>query len=411
MLFFADLHIHSKYSRATSKEMVPEMIWKWAQIKGITVVGTGDFTHPAWLKELKDKLKPCGNGLFSLKTEFSADDIPDLCRADVFFMLSAEISSIYTKYGKTRKIHSLILVPDIDDAEKIQKALSFLGNISSDGRPILGLDAKTLLDIVLDICPDALVIPAHAWTPHFSVFGSSGFDSLFECYEDRACHISAIETGLSSDPSMNRMISALDSISLVSNSDAHSPSKIGREANIINAELSYKGIINAIKTKDGFVGTVEFYPEEGKYYHDGHRACGVNFTPEDTIRHGYICPICGKKLTVGVLHRVRTLADRKRGFKPEGAPSALYLIPLIEIIGNVLNVGTNSKKAENMYWRTIRALGNELKILKDIPLDDVEKAGMSLISDAISRVRSGHVHITPGFDGSYGKIKIPGFAV
>jgi len=410
MPFFADLHIHSKYSRATSREMVPEIIWKWAQIKGITVVGTGDFTHPAWLEELREKLEPCGNGLFRLKGEFAADDIPDVCRADVFFMLSTEISSIYTKYGKTRKVHSLILVPYIDDAEKIQKALSRLGNIKSDGRPILGLDAKTLLEIVLDICPDALIIPAHAWTPHFSVFGaSSGFDSLYDCYEDRVCHISAIETGLSSDPSMNWMLSALDDISLISNSDAHSPSKLGREANIFNTELSYKGIINAIKTKDGFVGTIEFFPEEGKYHHDGHRVCGVNFSPEDTIRHRYICPVCGGKLTVGVLHRVEALADRKKGARPNAAPSFSHMIPLIEIIGNALNVGANSKTAEKIYWKMIRMLGNELKILKDISLDDIEKAGTPLIREAISRMRSGHVHVTPGFDGEYGKIKILDF--
>ena len=270
MRFIADLHIHSKYSRATSREMSPESIWKWAQLKGITVIGTGDFTHPKWFQELNEKIEPTGNGLFKLKKDFQKNDIPDSCKGDVSFLLSAEISCIYSKNGKTRKIHSLIFVPDFKDAAKINIALSKIGNLAADGRPILGLDAKELLKIVLEASPDAMLVPAHAWTPHFSVFGAvSGFDSLEECFEDLAPYIHAIETGLSSDPAMNRRLSALDKITLISNSDAHSPSKIGREANIFDTEISYRAITDAIKTRKGFLGTIEFFPEEGKYHYDG----------------------------------------------------------------------------------------------------------------------------------------------
>jgi len=407
MRFIADLHIHSKYSRATSKDMAPEALWKWAQLKGITVVGTGDFTHPAWFQELREKVEPTGSGLFRLKKEYETSDIPDACKSDVFFMLSSEISSIYSKNGRTRKIHSIVLVPDFADAAKIQTALSKIGNIRSDGRPILGLDAKILLKIVMDMCPHAVVIPAHAWTPHFSVFGAaSGFDSLDECYEELTPHISAIETGLSSDPSMNWRVSALDHITLISNSDAHSPSKMGREANIFNTELSYKAIAKSIKMREGFLGTIEFFPEEGKYHFDGHRACGVNLSPQDTVKHNYLCPVCGKKVTVGVMHRVGKLADREDGFKPEGALPFFSSIPLPEILGECLGVGASSKTVDKEYRKLLHNLGNEFKILMDIPLDDIKSTGTPLIREAISRMRSGNVHITPGFDGKYGKVKI-----
>jgi uncharacterized protein (TIGR00375 family) len=407
MRFIADLHVHSKYSRATSVDMAPEALWKWAQIKGITVVGTGDFTHPAWFQELKEKLEPTGSGLFRLKEKYESNNVPDSCRADVSFMLSSEISCIYSKNGRTRKIHSIVLVPDFADVAKIQAALSKIGNIKSDGRPILGLDAKTLLKIVMDLCPDAMLIPAHAWTPHFSIFGaSSGFDSLEECYEELAPHVSAIETGLSSDPPMNRRLSALDRITLISNSDAHSPSKMGREANIFDTELSYKAIINAIETRNGFSGTIEFFPEEGKYHYDGHRVCGVNLSPADTVRHNYTCPVCGKKVTVGVMHRVNMLADREEGFKPDGAPGFYSTIPLTEILAETLGVGAGSKTVDKVYQNLLHKLGNEFKILMDIPPGDIEYAGTPLIREAVSRMRSGNVHITPGFDGKYGKVKI-----
>ncbi len=407
MRFIADLHIHSRYSRATSRDMSPEALWKWAQLKGISVIGTGDFTHPQWLKELKEKLKPEGNGLFSLKRALQTSDVPDSCRAGVFFLLSSEISCIYSKGGKVRKIHSIVLAPNFRDAEKINAALSKVGNLKSDGRPILGLDAKELLRIVMDISPDAMLIPAHAWTPHFSVFGAaSGFDSMEECFEELTPHIHALETGLSSDPSMNWRLSSLDGITLISNSDAHSPAKIGREANIFDTGYSYEAITEAIRTRKGFVGTIEFFPEEGKYHYDGHRACGVSLSPKETIKHNYLCPVCGKKVTVGVLHRVEKLADREEGFRPASAPGFHSIIPLTEIIAETLKVGANSRAVGKKYFSLLETLGNEFRILMDCSVDDIEKAGTPEIAEAVSRMRKGEVHIEPGFDGEYGKVKI-----
>lgn len=407
MPFIADLHIHSKYSRATSKDMSPENIWKWAQLKGISVIGTGDFTYPKWFKELQEKLESAGNGLFRLRNSFMAKDIPDSCRADVYFMLTAEISCIYSKNRKTRKIHSILFMPDFASAAKINIALAKMGNLNADGRPILGLDVKELLKIVLDLSADAMLVPAHAWTPHFSIFGAeSGFDSLEECFEDLTPHVCAIETGLSSDPIMNWRISALDKITLLSNSDAHSPSKIGREASILDTDISYKAIIDAIKTRKGFIGTIEFFPEEGKYHYDGHRACGISLSPKETIRHNYLCPVCGKRVTVGVMHRVEKLADRDEGFKPEGSPSFYSIIPLSEIIAEVLKVSPNSKAVDREYQNLIQKLGNEFKILLDVSLNDIESAGSLLIREAIARMRKGDLHIVPGFDGEYGRIKI-----
>ncbi|MBI5740088.1 MAG: DNA helicase UvrD [Nitrospirae bacterium] len=405
MPFIADLHIHSKYSRATSKDMSPESIWRWAQLKGITVIGTGDFTHPEWTRELREKLEPAGNGLFTLKEKFRAVDVPGPCSADVMFLLSAEISCIYGKNGKTRKVHSIILAPDFDDVARINLALSKIGNLSSDGRPILGLDAKELLRIALEAAPDSMLVPAHAWTPHFSVFGAaSGFDALEDCFEELTPHIYALETGLSSDPAMNRRLSALDGLTLISNSDAHSPAKIGREASVFNTAVSYNGIIDALKKKKGFAGTIEFFPEEGKYHHDGHRLCNVSFSPEETIRHNYLCPVCGKKVTVGVMHRVELLADRPEGAGP-GAPFH-SIIPLTEIIAETLKVGVNSKAVDKVYQKLLQELGNEFNILMEVPLGDIEKAGSPVLREAVSRMRAGNVNIAPGYDGEYGKVKI-----
>ena len=407
MRFIADLHVHSHYSRATSKDMCPEGIWKWAQLKGITVIATGDFTHPAWLKELAAKLDGAGNGLFTLKKGYHADDVPSSCKADIQFILSAEISCIYSKNGKTRKVHSVLIVPDFAAAARINLALSKIGNLNADGRPILGLDAKELLKITLDAAPDAMLIPAHAWTPHFSVFGAaSGFDSLEECYEELAPSIFAIETGLSSDPLMNWQLSCLDRLTLVSNSDAHSAAKIGREANILDTEISYPAIIKAIKSRQGFIGTIEFFPEEGKYHYDGHRDCGVSLTPEETIRYDYRCPVCRRKVTVGVMHRVEKLADRKRGFRPENAPAYTSIVPLPEIIAEGLKCGVNTKKVTARYFSLLERLGNEFNILMQAPLDDIERAGTPLIREAVSRMRQGNVHITPGYDGEFGKVRI-----
>jgi uncharacterized protein (TIGR00375 family) len=407
MRLIADLHIHSHYSRATSKDMCPEGIWKWAQLKGISVIGTGDFTHPKWLKELDEKLESHGNGLFSLRKKYRTDDVPESCKADVNFILSAEISCIYSKNGRTRKVHSIILAPDFASAARLNLALSKIGNLHSDGRPILGLDAKELLRITLEASPEALLIPAHAWTPHFSVFGAvSGFDSLEECYEELTPNIYAIETGLSSDPLMNWRLSALDRITLLSNSDAHSAAKIGREANIFDTDLSYGALMNSIKTRGGFSGTIEFFPEEGKYHYDGHRDCGVSLSPKETIHYDYRCPVCEKKVTIGVMHRVDKLADRAEGFRREDAPSFVSIIPLPEIIAEGLKCGVNTKKVNALYLSLLEKLGNEFKILMDVPLDDIERAGSPLLREAVSRMREGKVHIAPGYDGEFGKVKI-----
>jgi uncharacterized protein (TIGR00375 family) len=407
MRFIADLHIHSRYSIATSKDLSPEIIWKWAQLKGITVIGTGDFTHPAWLSELRKKLEPAGNGLYSLKKKFQPRDIPGSCKSPVLFLPSVEISCVYKKKGKTRKIHSVIFVRDFSDAAKLSRALAKIGSLASDGRPVLKLDAKDLLKIVLDSCAEAMLVPAHAWTPHFSVLGAvSGFASLEECFEEWAPHIYAIETGLSSDPAMNWRISSLAKITLLSNSDAHSPNTIGREANIFNCEVSYAAIMDAIKSKRGLIGTIEFFPQEGKYYYDGHRSCAVSMSPDETIQHKYLCPVCGKKLTMGVMHRIEELADKKMGIRPKGALPFYSVIPLREIIAETINAGAKSRTVDREYTRLLQELGNELSILTTIPLEDLERAGSPRFAEAISRMRKGDVNIKPGFDGEYGKVRI-----
>ena len=407
MPFIADLHVHSKYSRATSKDMSPESIWRWAQLKGISVIGTGDCTHPAWLAGLGEKLEPEGNGLFALRKEHRTGDVPSSCRADVSFILSGEISCIYRKNGRTRKVHAVVLMPDIPSALRLNAALAKIGNINADGRPILGLDAKELLRMTLDASADALFIPAHAWTPHFSVFGAeSGFDSLEECFEELTPQVRAIETGLSSDPPMNWRLSALDRITLISNSDAHSAAKIGREANILDTELSYGGIMNALRTRRGFQGTIEFFPEEGKYHFDGHRQCGVSLSPKETVLHDYRCPACGGKLTVGVMHRVEKLANREAGVRPEGAPGYTSIIPLQEIVAGALRAGAGTKKVTAQYVGLLERLGPEFRVLRDSPLDEIERAGTSAIREAVSRMRAGTVSIVPGYDGEYGKIEL-----
>ncbi|HOV89144.1 MAG TPA: endonuclease Q family protein [Syntrophorhabdaceae bacterium] len=407
MSFIADLHIHSSFSRATSPDMTLEGIWRWAQLKGITVIGTGDFTHPGWFNEITEKLEPAGNGLYSLKKAYLKQDIPQSCKADVFFMLTGEVSCIYSKDKKTRKVHSILIVPDLATAAKININLSRIGNLKSDGRPIIGLDAKELLKITLDASPDAMFIPAHIWTPHFSVFGAaSGFDSLEECFEELTPHIYAVETGLSSDPPMNWRLSCLDNITLVSNSDAHSPAKIGREANIFDGGISYMEMMEAIKTRKGFGGTIEFFPEEGKYHYDGHRNCGICLTPEQTRAYNYICPVCNRHLTIGVMHRVISLADRNHGAKPAGAPGYRSIIPLPEIIAETKKMGPGSKAVLSIYYKVISALGPEFKVLLESPYCDIEKVSDQLTMEAIVRMREGRVYISPGYDGEYGKIKI-----
>jgi len=400
MKIVADFHIHSKYSRAVSRDMNLETLDIWAKKKGIQVMGTGDFTHPQWFSEIKTKLEPAELGLFRLKSEL---DSPTR------FMLTVEISNIYSKNGKTRRVHNLIFSPSIETAEKINTTLSLIGNIKSDGRPILGLDSKKLLQIVLGIDPRCVFIPAHAWTPWFSVFGSmSGFDSLEECFEDLSGNIFAIETGLSSDPAMNWRLSMLDKISLISNSDSHSPQKIGREANVFDCELSYDGLIDAIKSRDPkkFLFTVEFFPEEGKYHYDGHRLCNVSMSPQETKSNKGICPKCRKPMTIGVMNRVDKLADRKVGEGKEGRIPFLSLIPLNEIIADIFGMGVSSLKVRKEYEQLVEAVGNEFKVLMDADYGELKKNTSEKIASGIISVRAGRVELIPGYDGEYGKIKV-----
>jgi DNA helicase-2/ATP-dependent DNA helicase PcrA len=412
MKFVADLHIHSHFSRATSKDLNFEHLSKWAQLKGVQVVGTGDIVHPGWLQEMKQKLEPVEEGLFRLKDDYAQagqSEVSQACQGPVRFMLAGEISSIYKKNDKTRKIHNVIFAPTFEAVEKIQAALEKIGNIRSDGRPILGLDSRDLLEIILDIDEQNYLIPAHIWTPWFSLLGSkSGFDSVEECFEDLTPHIFALETGLSSDPPMNWRISALDRYTLVSNSDAHSPQKLAREANLFDAELSYPSIFEALKTGDpeSFLGTIEFFPEEGKYHYDGHRKCGINWNPKITLEHNGICPECGKPVTVGVMHRVETLADRAEGEQPPRQHPFHSLIPLPEILGEVYGVGPNSKRVKQVYDSLLSTLGSELSILLDVPLEDISQAGGPLLAEGIRRMRDGEVITTAGFDGEYGIIKV-----
>lgn len=404
MEFIADLHIHSKYSRATSSQMELEPLNQWAKIKGIQVLGSGDFTHPIWLADLIKKLEPAEPGLFVLKN--AEEDFKNKTR----FLLTSEISCIYKKNGRVRKIHIVFLAPSFEGAAKINKDLvSAGGNLKSDGRPILGLDAKKLVEIVLNAEPEAFVIPAHIYTPWFSLFGSrSGFNSLEECFEEYSKYIYAAETGLSSDPAMSWRNSSLDKIAFVSSSDAHSPSKLGREATVFDTELSYEAIIQALKEKDPkkFLYTLEFYPEEGKYHNDGHRECGVCLSPEESRKYNNLCPVCGRPLTIGVLNRAAELSDRPIGFAPEKAAPFKSIIPLQEIIAESLGVGPSSKKVNLAYHQMIKDFGSEFAILLKYSIDSLSKTPWARIAEGIKKMRSGEVSISPGYDGVFGKIRI-----
>ena len=437
----ADFHIHSPYSRAVSKEMTLENLSVWAGLKGIGVMGTGDFTHPKWIQEIKAKLEPAEEGLYVLKSQIpstpegvagrpygagksqknpkfsrwqsnrgSSTKSGQIPNSETRFILTVEISSIYSKNGRTRRIHNIIFMPSVASAEKFNAALGWRGNLKSDGRPILGLDAKELAKIAFDTDPRAVVVPAHAWTPWFSVFGSmSGFNSLEECFDEYAKNIFAIETGLSSDPAMNWRLSALDRIALLSNSDSHSLHRIGREANVFElASLSYDSIIGAIRTKDPkkFLFTVEFFPEEGKYHYDGHRACKISMSPEETKKVRKVCPKCGKPLTVGVLYRVDELADRPMGARPEGAIPYKNLVQLDEIIAESFGVGTASKRVQTAYHELLGRIGSEFSILIDASDSDLKSAAPPEVFEGIRRVREGKLHIEPGYDGEYGIVKI-----
>jgi len=413
MKYVADLHIHSKFSRATSREMVLDTLAHWAKIKGIQLLATGDFTHPEWLFLLKQKLEPTGNGFFRLKNIVPSENgyleaLPVSTR-DVSFILSTEISFIYSKNGKVRKIHILLLAPDFESVEKINQKLSGLGNLRSDGRPILGLDAKTFVKIVADHCPQCVVIPSHIWTPWFSLFGAnSGFDTIEECFEEMTPFIFALETGLSSDPPMNWKLSSLDKYSLVSNSDAHSPSKIGREANVFDTDFSYSGLVDAIKTKnpDKFLYTVEFFPEEGKYHYDGHRKCDILFSPRESLQHNNICPVCGKKLTIGVMHRVNELADREQGEHSSLRVPYKNLIPLNEIIAQAIEKTSECKSVWDIYFRFIHEFENERNILTELDLGELMRLTPERVGLGIERMRKGDVKIVPGHDGCFGQISL-----
>ena len=407
MKTIADLHIHSRFSMATRREGTPENLDFWARKKGISLIGTGDFTHPVWREELKERLVTEGNGLYRLRDEYVKEESRKFPGKGTRFVVSGEISSIYKKNGKTRKVHNVILLPSLEAADAMAQRLEKIGNIHSDGRPILGLDSHDLLEMMLDVCPEGILIPAHIWTPHFSVLGAkSGFDSVEECFEELAPYIHALETGLSSDPAMNWRISKLDRYQLVSNSDAHSPSKLGREANLLDIDCSYEGLYRAIQTGEGLEGTVEFFPEEGKYHFDGHRKCGVSLSPVEAERLGGICPVCGKKLTMGVDHRVEQLADRAEGFVKKDGKKYESLVPLPEVISACMGYSTASKKVQGCFEQMIQTLGTEFDILRNVPSEDIKSCAGERIAEGIENVRTGNVKRIPGYDGEYGKIEL-----
>ncbi|TAN33625.1 DNA helicase UvrD [Patescibacteria group bacterium] len=415
-----DFHIHSKYSRACSPDLELPKIAAACARKGVDIVATGDFTHPAWLGHIKENLSEIGeSGLYELKN-------PTPCpspnrggiQGGVKFILSTEISCIYKHQDKTRRLHLVILAPNIAAVEKLNAQFEKKSvNLKSDGRPIMGLSAKAVLQMLLEIDERFLLIPAHAWTPWFAVFGSkSGYDSLTECFEELTPHIRAIETGLSSDPAMNRRLSKLDNITLVSNSDAHSPDKIGREANAFafaeENEITYGEITRIIKEGDKrkFLHTIEFFPEEGKYHFDGHAACEVCLAPKETKKLKNICPKCKKNLTVGVLHRVDDLADREEENIPaEKFIPHKYVVPLREIIAAVFGVGTAGKKVALEYENLIKNIGSEFHILLDADLEEIKKyASDKNIALAIANARVGRVKVKPGYDGVFGTVNALG---
>ncbi len=395
-VFLADFHIHSKYSRATSKDMEPLGINRTAKLKGISVVGTGDFTHPGYVRELEEKLEPLGNGLFVCKED------PEGTR----FVLTAEVSNIFTWKGKGRRIHTVLFAPDFQVVKEIQRRLKAIGNISSDGRPIFGFPVKELVKMVMDVSQECFVVPAHVWTPWFSLFGArSGFDSVEECFEEQSQHIYALETGLSSDPQMNWRLSSLDNYTLVSNSDAHSPWKLGREVNVFSCNMTYRDIIEAMKEPSrGFVGTVEFFPEEGKYHFDGHRSCNICFSPSQTKEHKGICPVCKRPLTIGVCHRVDDLADRPEGFVPDNAIPNIHLIPLEEVIAQAFGVKSITKKVHSQYLHLMEMSLTEFDLLLWQPEQELKRILPEELFLRIMAMRQEKVEVVPGFDGVYGRI-------
>lgn len=409
MHYWADLHLHSRYAMAASRDTNPEQLVFWARRKGLTLIGTGDLTHPGWRAELRDKLEEAEDGLWRLKPSCKLPPGSDLPAAPtVRFVLAGEVCTIYKKAGKTRKVHHLVLLPHFDAAERLAARLDRYGKLASNGRPTLKLDSRDLLAITLEVSPEAVLIPAHIWTPHYSVLGmNTGFNSLAECYGDLTGEIHVVETGLSSDPAMNRQLSILDEYALVSNSDAHSPAKLAREATLFATELSFAGLRRALRRPfPGLLGTVEFFPEEGKYHWDGHRACGVRWSPRQTREAGGKCPVCGRLVTVGVLHRVAALADRTVEGQPPAARPAERLLSLTKIIAEAKQAGEGTKKVQSCYDRMLAVHGPELKILRETPLADLAQTAGARVAEGVRRVRQGLLKITPGYDGVYGAVEI-----
>jgi len=402
-----DLHIHSKYSRACSPQLTLENIDKACRVKGVDVVATGDFTYPAWFSSIKNELEPIkylekNSGLYKLKEKNDEK---------IKFILSTEFALIYKDGDRARRIHLVIHAPCIEAVQELNNFLDKKYNIKSDGRPILGIKAPELIKLLISIHPNFLIYPAHIWTPWFSVFGSkSGFNKLDDCFREYTNNIYAYETGLSSDPEMNWRISALDSLTLISNSDAHSLNNIGREANVFDLDnISYNEIYSIIKNKNKskIKYSIEFYPEEGMYHYDGHRACGISFSPDKTKKNKGICPVCKKSLVVGVLNRVEELADRPVAYMPDNVPGYKKLVGLYKIIADALNIKSKqSNKVLTVYNELIKNGGSEFNILIDLSLDELKNFTEPIIVEGIKRVRQGKLQIDPGFDGQYGQIKI-----
>ena len=400
--FVADLHVHSPYAFACSKALTLDNLAAWARRKGIDLLATGDFTHPAWAAELRANLVAGADGLYEY--------------GGVRFVPGTEISCVYRQGGRVRRIHMLTLMPTLDAAADFTRRLSLYGNLSSDGRPTVSLSARDLLALALDCHPEAIVMPAHAWTPWYGVYGSrGGFDSLEECFGDLAHLITAVETGLSSDPAMNRAVPELDTRSIVSFSDAHSLGRLGRELTAFAGELSWDGLVAGLRDA-GVAFTVEFYPEEGKYHYSGHRSCGVVYGPADEAANGTDCPVCGRPLTLGVLHRVSRLAERPIGdeLKPDARgliesddphPPFARLIPLQEVIAAVRGVGVNTRRVMREYDAVIDQVGNELATLLYASESDLLPVAGETLTEAIMRARTGEVTVEPGYDGIYGTVK------
>lgn len=404
MFFVADLHTHSHYAAATSKFLCLETMYQWALIKGIDVVSTGDFTHPAWIKELEEKLKPAGNGFYTLKELPEIDELPGVRTQGrtIYFCLSTEVSCEYTINSKLYKNHHLIYAPDFETARRINALLSKYGDLAADGRPTLNLQAHELFKIILSVSPPAYFVPAHVWTPWYSSLGAmNGHDTLEDCFKDVTSELFAVETSLSADPLMCRRYTALDRLTLLSNSDAHSAHKLGREVNVLNTELSYDAMFAAFKTKKGFEGTWEYYPQRGKYFYDGHRNCKISFTPEECVDN--ICPVCHKPVTIGVAHRVEQLADRSLPDITGQCQSFQYVLPLPEILSEIMNVSEDSKTVQRQYTKAISLFGNEFNILMQAPLQDIHRFHPTL-SVAIERLRKDEKHFTAGYDGAHGRI-------